>query len=86
MFFDWWGITIGLSSLNIQQLAGTPPYDFKRILNNIFPNQGTAINIISSALLSLIKNLSVLNSGSGVWVKILYNYNSLRWGIQVGRK
>jgi hypothetical protein len=52
-------------------------------LANIFPNQGTAINIISTAVYSLIRNLERIHTGNGVWIKVLYNYKSLRWGVQV---
>ena len=85
MHLDWWGITVGLNSSNISLLAGTPSRDFRGVLSNIFTNQGTAINIISTAIYSLIKNLERIHLGNGVWIKILYNYKSLRWGLQVSQ-
>jgi hypothetical protein len=83
MHFEWWGITVGLNSNNVNLLDGTPPQDFRGVLANIFPNQGTAINIISTAVYSLIRNLERIHTGNGVWIKVLYNYKSLRWGVQV---
>ncbi len=85
MYFNWWGITVGLNSNNINLLAGSPQDDFRGILSNIFPNQGTAINIISSALFTLVKNLDRIHEGNGIWVKILYDYKCLRWGLQVSQ-
>jgi len=83
MNFQWWGIIVGLNSTNINLLAGTPPQDFRAVLSNIFPNNGTAINIVSTGIYTLIKNLERIHTGNGVWIKILYNYKSLRWGLQV---
>jgi hypothetical protein len=83
MHFEWWGITVGLNSTNINLLAGTPSRDFRAVLSNIFPNNGTAINIVSTGIYTLIRNLERIHTGNGVWIKILYNYKSLRWGLQV---
>jgi len=85
MHLEWWGITVGLNSNNINLLVGTPPKDFRGILSNLFPNQGTAINIISTGIYTIIKHLERIHRGNGVWIKILYNYKSLRWGLQVSQ-